>query len=78
MNLSSEQPKGICKLPITSPCKLHLSCPHFLRLFGTERFANPHELCLLPNCLRMTGRSVHLGARTAREDGVSLRETLGR
>jgi hypothetical protein len=75
MNLSSEQPKGICKLPITSPCKLHLSRPHFRRLFGTERFANPNEPCLLPNRVRRTGRSEHSGARTAREDGGSLRET---
>ena len=47
----------------------------FRRLFGAERFANPHELCLLPNRLRRTGRSEHSGARTARENGVSLCET---
>jgi len=50
----------------------------FRRLFGAERFANPHELCLFPNRLRRTGRSEHSGARTAREDGSVSAKPLGR
>jgi hypothetical protein len=73
MNLSANGESGFANCRYRLRQASSVSSP-FRRLFGAGRFANPHELGLLPNRLRRTGRSEHSGARTAHEDGVGLRE----